>query len=165
MTSIEELIQELDRETGTTRRVLERVDGDQLEWRPNPRSLSLGQLAMHVATLPMAIAQLSTLDRFDVGAPIPRPGATSVAELLRVLDESVAGARATLAGMTDAQLATPWRMMIGEQEVGAMPRGILLRSVLFNHWYHHRGQLSVYLRETGSLVPSIYGPSADERGA
>jgi len=162
MTSIDEMLQELDQETATTRRVLERVAADKLEWRPHPRSLTLGQLAMHVATLPGAIAEIALRNDFDVGAPIPRPGARSVEELLGALDESVATARSVLAGMNDAQLATPWPMMLGDSEVGAMPRGAFLRSVLFNHWYHHRGQLTVYVRETGSLVPAIYGASADE---
>jgi uncharacterized damage-inducible protein DinB len=162
MTSIDMMLQELDQETATTRRVLERVAGDKLEWRPHSRSLTLGQLAMHVATLPGAIAEIALRNDFDVGAPIPRPGAASVDELLGALERSVATARSILAGMNDAQLATPWPMMLGDREVGAMPRGVLLRTVLFNHWYHHRGQLTVYLRETGSLVPAIYGASADE---
>jgi uncharacterized damage-inducible protein DinB len=162
MTTINALLLELEQETGTTRRVLERLDGDQFDWRPHPKSLTLGQLAMHVATIPGAIADISTRDSFDVGATIPRPDATSTAEVLEALQESVASARAIFGAMDDAALQTPWRMMLGGQEVGAMTRGALLRTVLFNHWYHHRGQLSVYLRETGSLVPAIYGASADE---
>jgi uncharacterized damage-inducible protein DinB len=163
MTSIEELLQELDREARSTRRVLERVPDDQLDWQPHPKSLTLGQLAMHVATLPVAIAELSTRDTFEVGTTIPRPSAASTAELVDTMDRGVARAKALIGGMDDAALASPWRMMDGEHEVGAMPRGELLRSVLLNHWYHHRGQLTVYLRQTGAAVPAIYGDSADER--
>ena len=163
MATIEELLQELEQEAQATRRVLERVPDDRLDWRPHDRSLTLGQLAMHVATLPGALAELSTRATFDVGTEIPRPGARSAAELLATLDRSVAEARAVLGGMNDGALDTPWRMVSGAREVGAVPRGAFLRSVLFNHWYHHRGQLTVYLRQTGAPVPAIYGDSADER--
>jgi uncharacterized damage-inducible protein DinB len=163
MATKQELLQELDQEARATRRVLERVPEGRLDWRPHARSLTLGQLAMHVASLPGAIAELATRDAFQVGTEIPRPGASSTAELLDTLDRSVASAKARLGGMDDAALASPWRMMKGEREVMAIPRAALLRSVMLNHWYHHRGQLTVYLRQTGAAVPAIYGDSADER--
>jgi uncharacterized damage-inducible protein DinB len=163
MPHIEELLQELDEETRNTRRVLERVPEDRLEWRPHPKSLTLGQLAMHVATLPGALAGISMQPSFDVRTPIPRPGAASRAELLQVLERSVADAKAILRKLDEPALATPWRMVSGDREVGAVPRGAFLRSVMLNHWYHHRGQLTVYLRQTGALVPAIYGDSADEK--
>jgi hypothetical protein len=162
MTTIDDLVRELDEETDATRRVLERVPADRLDWRPHPKSLTLGQLAMHVATLPRALAELSTLDAFDVGTPIPRPGTTGPDALLATLGTSVNAARAILLGMGDGALGRPWRMVLGGREVGALPRGAFLRSTLFNHWYHHRGQLTVYLRQLDVPVPSIYGPSADE---
>ena len=163
MVTIQELVQELEHETDATRRTLERVPNDQLDWRPHPRSLTMGQLAMHVATLAGALAEISTAPAFEVGAPIPRPTATSTAELLATLERSVAQAKAVLLDMGDAGLATPWRMHHNGKEIGSMPRSAFLRSVLFNHWYHHRGQLTVYLRQTGATVPAIYGPSADEQ--
>ena len=98
----------------------------------------------------------------DVSFVVPRPSTTSIPALLEAHDQSVARAREILGSMDDSALDAPWRMMNGSTEIFTMPRGIFLRSVLFNHWYHHRGQLSVYLRETGALVPSIYGASADE---
>lgn len=165
MTTIEELLQELDQEARATRRVLERVPGDQLDWRPHAKSLTLGQLAMHVATIPGAIAEIAARPTFDVTTPIPRPGAASTSELLETLDRSVAHAKALLGGMSDGALATPWRMVSGDQEVAVMPRGAVLRSVMLNHWYHHRGQLVVYLRQTGAMVPAVYGDSADEKPA
>ena len=117
---------------------------------------------MHVATIPRALAELSIVPAFEVGTPIPRPTATRTAELVETLGTSVTRAKEVLVGMGDAGLAEPWRMMLGGREIGAMPRSVFLRSVLFNHWYHHRGQLTVYLRETGASVPAIYGASADE---
>jgi uncharacterized damage-inducible protein DinB len=163
MVTITELLQELEQEGQATRRVLERVPQDQLGWRPHSKSLTLGQLALHVATLPRAIAELSTRPTFDVKTEIPRPSPVSVAELVAELDRSVRRARAILGGMDDAALQTPWTMVDGEREVMAIPRVALLRSTLFNHWYHHRGQLTVYLRQVGALVPATYGPSADEK--
>jgi len=160
--AIHDLLQELKEEAQMTRRVLERVREDQLRWAPHEKSMTLGQLAMHVASIPGAIAELSTQPTFDVKTEIPRPAATSVAELLTVLDESVARAKTILREMDDAALLSPWRMVDGDQEVAVISRGALLRSIMLNHWYHHRGQLTVYLRQTGSLVPAIYGPSADE---
>ncbi len=142
--------------------MLERVPDDRLDWKPHAKSMTLGQLAMHVANLPGAIAEISTRS-FDVKTVIPRPSATSTAELLVVLEESLARARTLLGAMDDAALASPWRMVNGDQEVGAVPRGGFLRSIMLNHWYHHRGQLTVYLRQTGALIPPIYGDSADEK--
>ncbi|HEU4641171.1 MAG TPA: DinB family protein [Gemmatimonadaceae bacterium] len=165
MITIEDLLQELEQEAATTRRVLERVPGDRLDWRPHDRSDTLGQLAMHVATIPGAIARIGAGDTFDVTTPIPRPSATSTPELLEALDRSVAEASARLREMDDAALAAPWRMVRGDRELAALPRGAFLRSVMLNHWYHHRGQLTVYLRQTGALVPAIYGGSADEAPA
>lgn len=161
--TIAELLAELAEEAKSTRRVLERVPEDRLEWRPHEKSLSMGQLAMHVATLPGALAELSLQPTFDVRTTIPRPGAASTAELLGTLDRSVARASAILGEMGDEGLGAPWRMVSGSHELASMPRGAFLRAVMLNHWYHHRGQLTVYLRLTGTPVPGIYGDSADEK--
>ncbi|HEU4564881.1 MAG TPA: DinB family protein [Gemmatimonadaceae bacterium] len=161
--TIDELIAELNEEAKGTRRVLERVPADRLEWQPHEKSLTLGQLAMHVATIPGALAELSMQPSFDVRTEIPRPGVGSVSELLEALDRSVARAGALLSEMGDDGLTRPWRMVDGSRELMALPRGAFLRSVMLNHWYHHRGQLTVYLRLTGAPVPGIYGDSADER--
>ena len=163
MLTRDDLLQELEQEAPATRRVLERVPEEQLDWRPHEKSLTLGQLAMHVATLPGQIAQLSMQETFNVSNGIPRPSAGSTAELLAALDESLASARKIVGSMDDAALASTWRMVDGERELLAIPRGAFLRSVMLNHWYHHRGQLMVYLRQTGALVPAVYGDSADEK--
>jgi uncharacterized damage-inducible protein DinB len=162
MVTMNELLQELEQETSSTRRVLERVPQDQFDWKPHPKSMSLGQLALHVATIPGAIADVSTRPTFDVKTAIPRPSPASSADLLAALSQSVATAKNILGGMGDAGLTMSWRMVDGDREIMAMPRVALFRNVLFNHWYHHRGQLTVYLRQVGALVPATYGASADE---
>jgi uncharacterized damage-inducible protein DinB len=161
MTTIDAFLQELEQEAQTTRRVLARVPADQLGWRPHPKSMTLGQLALHVATVPGAVAEMSTVSPFQV-PEFTQPSATRAAELIPALDQSVANARKVLSGMDETALGTVWRLVNGGHEVMAMPRGALLRAIMLNHWYHHRGQLSVYLRQLEVPVPSIYGPSADE---
>ena len=161
MKAIEVLLLELENEAKTTRRVLERVPGDQLAWKPHTKSMSLGQLAMHVATVPGNVAEIAAKPSFAVTA-FTQASATSAAELIPALEQSVAKARHLLGGMDDAELSETWRLTNGDREIMAVPRAALLRSVMLNHWYHHRGQLSVYLRELNVPVPSIYGPSADE---
>lgn len=161
MAIIDGLLQELEQEAQTTRRVLERVPGGQLGWRPHEKARTLGQLAFHVANVPGAIAELAV--KSPVEAPdVPDENLENISELLPALDRSVAKARRALGGMDDATLAETWRLMRGEREILAMPRAALLRNAMLNHWYHHRGQLSTYLRALGQPVPSIYGPSADE---
>jgi uncharacterized damage-inducible protein DinB len=161
MPMIEALLQELEQEAMTTRRVLERVPSDKLGWKPHEKSMSLGQLALHVATTPGGVAEMSRQSPFQVPR-FTQPSAERAADLVPALEGSVATARRILGGMTDADLAATWRLMHGDREVFAMPVGAVFRTIMLNHWYHHRGQLSVYLRQVGALVPSIYGPSADE---
>ena len=161
MAMIDALLQELEAEAVTTRRVLERVPEAHLGWKPHEKSMSLGQLALHIATVPAAVAELSLQTLFEV-PQFTQPAATSSAELVPALERSVARARELLQGLDDAALATPWRLVVGGHEVMAMPRATVLRTIMLNHWYHHRGQLSVYLRQLNVPVPSIYGPSADE---
>lgn len=162
MFTIHDLLTELDYEAPTTRQVLARVPEARLDWRPYEKSLTLGQLAMHVAIIPGAIAEMSTQPTLNATVPIPRPTASTVAQLGKTLDDSLAKAHVLLGAMTDADLAKPWRAMVGKEVVRELSRGQLLRSMMFNHWYHHRGQLLVYLRGAGALVPAVFGPSADE---
>ena len=154
-------LQELEQEATATQRALERVPESKLDWRPHPKSMSLGQLSLHIAVMPGAIAELSTQSPFQVKQFTQEPAA-SRAQLLSTLDEGLAKARTILQGMDDAALGATWKMVDGDKEIMAIPRAALLRTVMLNHWYHHRGQLTVYLRELGVPVPSIYGPSADE---
>ncbi len=155
------LIQELEQEADTTRRVLARVPDAHLSWTPHARSRTLGQLAMHLATNPgniTAFASQNPAEFPDVRDIAP----DSTAQLLAALETSVLDAKRVLSSMSDDALAETWRVHANGTEIMAMPRIAFLRSVLLNHWYHHRGQLSVYLRLLDVPVPSIYGPSADE---
>ena len=161
MSMIEALIQELEQEAQTTRRVLERVPGDRLAWKPHAKSMSLGQLALHVATTPGGVSEIVRQSPYPV-PDFTQPSAATAAELLPALEQSVATAEENLRAIGDAGLGNVWRVVDGDKELMAMPVGAVLRFIMLNHWYHHRGQLSVYLRELGVPVPSIYGPSADE---
>ena len=117
---------------------------------------------MHVANIPGVLAEVSMKPSFDASTVVPRPTPTSLDQLLTTHEESVAKARNLIGAMDDAALNTPWRMFNGNLEVASMPRGVFLRSVHFHNWSPHRDPLTVYLRETGATVPSIYGASADE---
>jgi uncharacterized damage-inducible protein DinB len=162
MALIDGMLQELEQETQTTRRVLERVPGNQLAWRPHEKARTLGELALHVAMVPGAVAELVASPSPAQAPQFTDPSPKSVSELIPALDESIAKARKVLGSMNDATLMETWRLMQGDRELFAVPRVAMLRSVMLNHWYHHRGQLTVYLRELGVPIPSIYGPSADE---
>ncbi|MPY90954.1 MAG: DinB family protein [Luteitalea sp.] len=155
------MLQELEEEAKTTRRVLERVPDNQLGWRPHEKARTLGELALHIANVPGGVAELAS--QSPAQAPqFTDPSPKSASELIPALDKSIAKAKNVLAGMDDAALTATWRLMQGERELFAVPRVAFLRSVMLNHWYHHRGQLTVYLRALGVPIPSIYGPSADE---
>jgi uncharacterized damage-inducible protein DinB len=163
MTIADTFLQELEREAATTRRLLERVPDNHLGWRPHEKARTLGELALHVATVPGLIAgfvsQPSPVQAPDFRDP-PAPATTQ--GLMQAFDESIAKAKQILSGMDDATITETWRLVSGSRELVAVPRAAFLRSVMLNHWYHHRGQLSVYLRILGVALPSIYGPSADE---
>jgi uncharacterized damage-inducible protein DinB len=162
MAIIDGLLQELEQESATTRRVLERVPQAHLNWKPHPKSMSLGQLALHVAVVPGNVAEIAALDTMPEAPTFVHQEATTAAELVPALTESVAKARRLLGGFDDAAMAATWRMMSGGREIMAMPRVALVRAIMLNHWYHHRGQLLVYLRLLDVPVPSVYGPTADE---
>src|SRR5579872_1613780 len=154
-------LQELDHEAGTTRRVLERVPTDKLAWKPHDKSMSLGALAMHTAMVPCTIAGWATVSEFEFTGE-KAPVAHSTADILAAHDASARKAKEILAGLGDAGLAASWKVSAGGKHLFEMPKAALVRNIALNHWYHHRGQLSVYLRLLDVPVPSIYGPSADE---
>jgi uncharacterized damage-inducible protein DinB len=157
------LIAELDREARATRRVLERVPADRFGWRPHPRSFSAGELAQHIAAIPGNVARLAAEDAFDVSARKPEyPACESAPALLSALDASLAAARAFLAGLDETGASATWRLTAGDRELAAMPRIDVMRTLGLNHWYHHRGELVVYLRLLDVPVPVVYGRSADE---
>ena len=162
MALIDGMLQELEQEAQTTRRVLERVPDNQLSWRPHEKARTLGELALHVAMVPGAVAELVATQSTVQAPQFTDPSPNNASELIPALDESIAKAKRLLIGMDDTALMATWRMMQGERELFAVTRVALLRSIMLNHWYHHRGQLTVYLRELDVPIPSIYGPSADE---
>lgn len=158
---IDSFLSELEQEAATTRRVLERVPGDKLGWRPHPKSMTLGQLALHVATTPGGVARILEGDTYQL-QDFSQPEPQSVGEILPALEESIRGAQRILAGFDDQKCMGIWKAQRNGKDLMAVPRIGIVRMILLNHWYHHRGQLSVYLRELDVPLPSIYDPSADE---
>jgi uncharacterized damage-inducible protein DinB len=161
--SIAAILRELEQENATTRRVLERVPEDKLSWKPHPKSMSLGELALHVAMSPGYIASNWCLkDVVQVGGGGGTPAPSSTQEILAAHDDSVAKSKEALTQLGDEGLRESWKAEANGITVFEMPKAALVRSIVLNHTYHHRGQLSVYLRLLDVPVPSIYGPSADE---
>jgi uncharacterized damage-inducible protein DinB len=157
------MLQELEQEARVTRRLLERVPDSRLGWKPHDKSMTLGQLALHIATTPGGVAELASNDAKEVRpADFVQPAAQTASELVPALEESLAKARAIVGAFDDAAMMQTWTLTNNGQVVMAVPRAAFLRAIMLNHWYHHRGQLSVYLRELNVPIPSIYGPSADE---
>lgn len=157
------MLEEFREEAAITKRSLERVPADKLGWKPHPKSMALGQLAWHVATIPGGISRIAQQDSFDVlsGSFVP-PQPKSLDEVLTAYEQSVRDAEKFLTGLTEEQARGNWRLMKGDRQIFQQPRAAVVRTIMFNHWYHHRGQLSVYLRLLDIPVPVIYGRSADE---
>jgi uncharacterized damage-inducible protein DinB len=160
------LLAELNREIERSRRALEQVPSGQYDWKPHEKSTIFGYLADMVATIPSWVAAIVTQDSLDI-APADGPSLkpqqkTTAAELVAALDDSAQKARDALSQTTDAHLATPWQLKAGGHVVMESPRHEFIADSL-NHWAHHRGQMTVYLRLLGAKVPSIYGPSADDQ--
>lgn len=157
------LLAEFEDEARTTRKFLDQLPDDKLDWKPHPKSMSAGQLAMHIATIPGRVLEMALKDEMsvpDFNRAMPQPA--SKKEILAGFDESIATVRKILPAVTDDRMQATWRMKQGDRELLAIPRAAVLRSIMFNHWYQHRGQLGVYLRLLGAKVPSSYGPSGDE---
>jgi len=161
---IDQILEELDSESKTTARVLDRIPGDRLGWRPHTKSKSLGELAWHLASVPGRIGTIAAQgDSADVATLRPAPMPDTAEGIRNGFDESVASGRKLLAGLSDAELSRPFTMRYGDKVLIQAPTRLqFLRRVLLNHAYHHRGQLTVYLRLLDVPVPSVYGPTADE---
>ena len=168
MPIVDSLLPEFDHEFATTRKLLERVPDADLGWKPHEKSMSLGQLATHVANIGgFWCTETMNAPFYDASAandPQARlePAASSEA-LLKDFDAKIKIARAAVAGKTDAEMMAPWTLKAGGHDIFTMPRVAVYRSFIMNHMIHHRGQLSVYLRMRNVPLPSIYGPSADEQ--
>ena len=162
MAAIDPILEELSREAETTRRVLERIPADKLAWKPHPKSKSVGELAWHVASIPRRIAAFVREDEVEVTAVKAPPMPETTAGIVEGFDRQIAEAKAMLAKMDDSALARTTTMRRAGVTMLSRPRLDFLRSAMLNHSYHHRGQLTVYLRLLEVPVPPVYGPTADE---
>jgi len=162
--SLSPMLHEFHRESATTRRVLDRVPADKLTWTPHPKSMTLGKLASHIATVPGGISRIAQNDVHEIDpAAFAAQQPKDKKEILDSFEASVKTAEQFIEGLTESTATATWRLTAkGGHEILAIPRVELIRNIMLNHWYHHRGQLSVYLRLLEVPVPSIYGPSADE---
>jgi uncharacterized damage-inducible protein DinB len=161
----EGFINEFDHETGTTRKILERVPADKVDWKPHDTSMPMGRLAGHIAEMIGFGALIFQGDSFDFmagGAPSQPTVMTSQKQLLELFDKNAAAMREAVKNASDEDLAKTWTLLAGGKTVFSLPRIAVLRTMILNHVIHHRGQLSVYLRMNQVAIPSIYGPSGDE---
>jgi uncharacterized damage-inducible protein DinB len=166
MTISEILLQDFDTEISNTRRTLERVPEGKNTWKCHDKSMELGKLAMHCASLPLFGSYIMQDDSMDMAAP-KRPRAsfefTTREAALKAFDENAKACRNALAAATDEALSTPWKFSFGDQIISNLPRSATFRMMFFNHLVHHTAQLGVYLRLNDIPVPALYGPSADEQ--
>ena len=165
MSIAQSLLAEFDMEMANTRRTLERLPEDKLDWTPDPKSMSMGRLAAHVAEMPGWGTLTMTTDELDFAAKAYTPAvAKSREQVLQIADENRKAARAAIEAASDADFMKPWTLRSGNQIFFTMPKIAVLRGMVMNHTIHHRGQLTVYYRMNGVPVPALYGPSADEPG-
>jgi len=162
MSISETLVKEFEVQAPITRRFLERLPDEKLSWKPHVKSMSAGQLAYHLASIPGSIVRAVQNDSAQAPdfAQFPQPATRE--EILNTFDESVAAVKALLSKYDDKFMKATWRLTAGGREVFAVPREQFVRDVMLSHWYQHRGQFSVYLRMLDVPVPASWGPSADE---
>jgi uncharacterized damage-inducible protein DinB len=155
-------LEEFETQAPISRRFLERLPDDNLTWKPHEKSMTAGQLAYHIASVPGGVVRFVQTNPAQVPdfAAFPQPASRD--EILQKFDESVAAVREMLPAIDDAAMNETWRLMAGGQDVLVQPRWRFLRDVMFSHVYQHRGQFSVYLRILNVPVPASWGPSGDE---
>ena len=158
--------EQLDREVERSRKALEQVPDGKYDWKPHEKSMVFGYLADLIATMPSWVAMQIERDELDVapaaGSEWKQTRKETREALLQALDEAAAGARAALEKTSEEHLDTTWKLLARGQVVAEAPRHLMIQDTL-NHWSHHRGQMTVYLRLMGQTVPALYGPSADDR--
>lgn len=167
MRTTELLLQELDLEAQYTRKHLERVPMDKLDFKPHEKSMTLGWLATFTAILVNWGTITLARNEFDVAPPGGQPDAklaSSTDELLALFDKNIAATRQALGGLTEQQLDEPWTLKAGGRTIFSKPRGLVYRTFVMNHLVHHRAQLGVFLRMLDVPVPAVYNDSADEKG-
>lgn len=162
MAMVDALLPEFDHEMTVTRKLLERVPEEKWDWKPHAKSYSLGQLAQHVATIPMWGSVTLTQAEIDLGGNQQPAPVRTRKELLDMFDQNVKNTRASLVGKGDGEFVVPWALKRNGQTIFSMPKSAVWRSFVMSHLIHHRAQLSVYLRMNDVPIPSMYGPSADE---
>ncbi|MEO5925685.1 MAG: DinB family protein [Bryobacteraceae bacterium] len=166
MKIVELFVTELDREVERSRRALELVPDDKRAWKPHEKSMEFGYLCDMVATIPTWLTMIVKQDELDVApkdGPGPqRPQSGTSADYIVALEKAAAEAKEALKGTTELHLQTHWKLLSGGEVVSDLPRHEMLRDTI-NHWAHHRGQMTVYLRLIGARVPALYGPSADDK--
>lgn len=163
---VDQLLAEFEQQAPVTRKFLERLPENRLTWRPHEKSMTAGQLALHLAVVPgnvLRASQQNPAPAPDFSKMLVQP--SSLQEILDAYTEGINIVRSELPKFDDAQMRETWRLVQGDQEILAVPRQWFLRNIMLNHWYQHRGQFSVYLRLLGVPVPSSWGPSADEQPA
>jgi uncharacterized damage-inducible protein DinB len=158
----ESLLAEFETQMPITRKFLERLPEDKLTWKPHERSMTAGQLAYHIATIPSGIVRFVENNLAQAPGSFNFPQPASRQEILEKLDESIVTVRKLLPRFEDSAMNETWHLMALDKEILAVPRATFLRDVMFSHWYQHRGQFSVYLRLLNVPVPASWGPSADE---
>ncbi len=166
MNITELFLAELDREVDRSRRALAEVPEGQHDWKPHEKSMIFGYLADMVATIPTWITMIVKQDELDIAPPAgqqqPRTPKNSSREYIDALDKAASDARQALSSTSEDHLRTGWRLLARGKVVLEMPRHEMIRDTI-NHWAHHRGQMTVYLRLMGAKVPALYGPSADDQ--
>ncbi len=168
MTIAEVLLQDYDIEISNTRRTLERVPEGKNDWVPHEKSMKLGKLAMHCATMPLFGLYIMEDDGMNLADPNPKRQHadltfTTREACLQRLDESAAKCRAAIAAASDEHMEATWPFAFGEHVISNVSRSMTFRMMCFNHMIHHVAQLGVYLRLNDIAVPGLYGPSADEQ--
>jgi uncharacterized damage-inducible protein DinB len=161
----QEFLSEFEVQAPITRKFLERLPEDKLTWKPHPKSMTAGQLAYHLATVPGGIARLAQSNPAQAPTSFEFPQPASKDEILKAFDECIGTVRSELPKLDDRAMNETWRLVAGDREVFAQARGKFVRDVMLSHWYQHRGQFCVYLRLLNVPVPMSWGPSADEKPA
>ena len=154
-------LSELEMEMPVTRRLLERVPSDKGAWKPHEKSFSLGHLAQLVARMPGWLTLTMKQNVLDLSGGQPY-SLEKTETLLAEFDRGVKETRDVIEKAKDEDYMVPWSLKSGDRVLFTMPRIAVMRQNI-NHLVHHRGQLSVYLRLQNVPLPSIYGPTADER--
>jgi uncharacterized damage-inducible protein DinB len=162
MKAIDPMLMEFEQESATTRRLLERVPSDKLSWKPHAKARTLGELANHIASVQVRIPVAIQTSIYELAAGADSATPDTIAAIIAAFDANVAEAKRLLAAMSDENLLSKWEGQVAGRTVFAAPKMAVVRAILLNHTYHHRGQLSTYLRQLDVALPSVYGPTADE---